>query len=90
MSCVNPRAPTGETAPVFRTSFGFWFVTRYDLCQSIMRNDAGWSVSERSGYQGPTPGFAFEVMARMVLTMDGLDHTRLRRLVSTIFAGRAR
>ena len=62
-----------ETAPVFRTSFGFWFVTRYDLCQAIMRNDAGWSVSESSGQEGATPGFAFEVMAA-----HGADDGRTR------------
>lgn len=78
-------------APVYRTPFGFWYVTRYDLANAIMRADASWSVAAASA-SSPTPhheGFAFEVMARMLLTMDGVDHARLRRLVSTIFTGRA-
>lgn len=89
----DPRpvyAELRERAPVYRTSFGFWYVTRYDLATSIMRADAAWSVSASSA-STPTAhhdGFAASVMGRMVLTTDGEVHTRLRRLVSTIFTGR--
>lgn len=93
-AAADPRpfyAELRERAPVYRTPFDFWYVTRYDLANQIMRSDVDWSVAESSA-STPRPhhdGFAFDVMARMVLTMDGLDHTRLRRLVSTIFTGRA-
>jgi cytochrome P450 len=44
----DPRpfyAELREHAPVLRTPFGFWYVTRYDLAQAVIRNDAAWSVS---------------------------------------------
>jgi cytochrome P450 len=76
---------------VYRTPFDFWYVTRYDLANAIMRGDAAWSVAASSASSSghDHDGFAFQVMARMLLTMDGVDHSRLRRLVSTIFTGRA-
>jgi len=90
----DPRpfyAELRQRAPVYRTPFGFWYVTRYDLANSIMRGDAAWSVAASSASSPAThhDGFAFDVMARMLLTMDGVDHARLRRLVSTLFTGRA-
>ncbi len=90
----DPRsfyAELREQAPVYRTPFDFWYVTRYDLANAIMRGDSAWSVTaaSASAHGAHHERFAFEVMARMLLTMDGVDHTRLRRLVSTIFTGRA-
>lgn len=90
----DPRpfyAELRERAPVYRTPFDFWYITRYDLANAVMRSDAAWSVAAASS-SSPShhhDGYAFEVMAQMLLTMDGVDHTRLRRLVSTIFTGRA-
>ena len=72
-----------EQAPVYRTPFDFWYVTRYDLANAVMRGDSAWSVAAASGssHGAHHERFAFAVMARMLLTMDGVDHTRLRRLV---------
>ena len=93
-AAADPRpfyAELRERAPVYRTSFGFWYVTRFDLANAIIRADSDWSVSAASAaVPGPHhDGYAPQVMSRMVLTMDGVDHTRLRRLVSRIFTGRA-
>jgi cytochrome P450 len=90
---ADPRpfyAELRQRAPVFRTPFGFWYVTRYDLAQAVIRNDAAWSVSSvASSAAGPPHegSFAFDVMHRMMLTLDGEDHARLRqRLRATIQA----
>jgi cytochrome P450 len=92
---ADPRpfyAELRERAPVFRTPFGFWYVTRYDLAQAVIRNDAAWSVSSVASSSAGAPhhgSFAFDVMHEMMLTLDGEDHARLRRLVSPIFVPRA-
>ena len=92
---ADPRlfyAELRERAPVFRTPFGFWYVTRYDLAQAVIRNDAAWSVSSVASSSAGAPhegSFAFDVMHRMMLTLDGEDHARLRRLVSPVFVPRA-
>lgn len=47
----NPRPlyhTLREAAPVFRTSEGFWYVTRYDLATQILRDDATWHVAPPS------------------------------------------
>jgi NAD(P)-dependent dehydrogenase (short-subunit alcohol dehydrogenase family) len=78
----DPRpfyAELRERASVFRTPFGFWYVTRYDLAQAVIRNDAAWSVSSvASSSAGPPDegSFAFDVMHQMMLTLDGEDHAR--------------
>jgi cytochrome P450 PksS len=85
---ADPRpiyAELREHAPVYRTPFDFWYVTCYPLATTIGRDPATWTVSAPSGHRTPGESFAFDVMARMILTLDGPDHTRLRRLVGTIF-----
>jgi cytochrome P450 enzyme len=92
---ADPRpiyAELRERAPVFRTPFGFWYVTRYDLAVSVVRNDPAWSASAATSSAAAGAhhdGFAFDVMRRMMLTLDSADHARLRRLVSPIFVPRA-
>ena len=90
-AAADPRPFYAELrthAPLYRTPFDFWYVTRYDLASSIMRDDTRWTV-RRPAADHADGGFASEVMDRMILRLDGADHVRLRRLVSTIFTGRA-
>ncbi len=64
-------------------------MTRYELAVALSRDNPGWTVSKPSTTNGRHhDGFAFDVMARMMLTLDGPDHARLRRLVGTIFTPR--
>jgi cytochrome P450 len=58
----------------------------------VIRSDAAWSVSSVASSSAGPPhegSFAFDVMHRMMLTLDGEDHARLRRLVSPVFVPRA-
>jgi cytochrome P450 len=91
-SIEDPRpfyAELRERAPVYRTPFDFWYVTRYDLAVAISRDNTSWTVSRPSSmHGGHHDGFASDAMARMMLTLDGPDHARLRRLVGTIFTPR--
>jgi cytochrome P450 PksS len=84
----DPRpiyAELRRRAPVYRTPFGFWYVTSYELATTLGRDPGTWTVSAPSGGHALADSYAFDVMARMILTLDGPDHARLRRLVGTIF-----
>ena len=46
---ADPRpfyAELRAQAPVYRTPFDFWYVSRYDLAVAISRDDEGWTVSK--------------------------------------------
>lgn len=89
---ADPRpfyAELRAQAPVYRTPFDFWYVSRYDLATAISRDNETWTVSKpTTGGDADHEGYAFGVMGRMMLTLDGADHARLRRLVGTIFTPR--
>jgi cytochrome P450 len=54
-SIADPRpfyTELREQAPVYRTPFDFWYVTRYDLAVAISRDDTGWTVSKPPGTDG--------------------------------------
>jgi cytochrome P450 len=72
-------------APVYRTPFGFWHVSRYDLGVTIARDAERWTVRKPAASTHQEGNFAFDTWGRVMLMMDGPDHARLRRLVSTIF-----
>ena len=76
-------------APVYRTPFDFWYVTRYDLGTAISRDPENWTVRKPDAAHHHAGNFAFVTWERVMLMMDGPDHARLRRLVSTIFTPRA-
>jgi len=75
-------------APVYRTPFDFWYVSRYDIATSISRDNETWTVTRPANGGAHHEGYAFGVMGQMMLTLDGADHARLRRLVGTIFTPR--
>jgi cytochrome P450 len=75
-------------APVYRTPFDFWYVSRYDLAAAISRDNETWTVTKPGNGDAHHEGYAFGVIGRMMLTLDGADHARLRRLVGTIFTPR--
>jgi len=74
-----------ERAPVYQSPFGFWYVSRFDIGESISRDDESWTVNPVGGAHPHLDRFAFRTWHRTMLTIDGADHRRLRRLVSPVF-----
>nr|WP_271208815.1 cytochrome P450 [Rhodococcus wratislaviensis]GLK33168.1 cytochrome P-450 like protein [Rhodococcus wratislaviensis] len=87
----DPRpfyAELRERVPVYRTPFGFWYLTRYEDVQESTRLDAEFPVNNPAA--GPPPdSYAFQVAGRFLLQLEGAEHARIRGQVSTAFAGRA-
>lgn len=85
-----------EHAPIIRSPFGPWFVTRWDEVHTVLRRP-GMSVEDRN-IDGPTRrDHLHELLGpdrpvreqRGILNIDPPDHTRIRRLVSRAFTPRA-
>jgi cholest-4-en-3-one 26-monooxygenase len=62
---------------------GFWVLSRYADVQAANRD-----VELFSSYDGPTVRIVPEVAGAMLVSMDGRDHVRLRRLISAGFTPR--
>ena len=62
---------------------GFWALSRYVDVQSANRD-----VELFCSYDGPTVRIVPEVRGTMLVSMDGRDHVRLRRLISAGFTPR--
>jgi len=81
-------------APVHRSAFGFWALSRYDDCQQLLRhpgvgkdfsgtaNALGLTDEQRGGQD------RFRNDRSNMLTTDPPDHTRLRGLVTRAFTPR--
>lgn len=80
------------TAPVFRTSFGPWFITRHEDVAFVLRDRRfGRAYNEEAQKRyGPEalnePALA--AISRMMLFLDPPDHTRVRSLVASAFAAK--
>lgn len=85
-----------ESAPVLRTPFGGWMVTRYEAVDRVLRSSA---FRTPRGYRdandpaGP-PRFAPDGLLTLhrknwVLFQSGEAHTRLRKLIMKVFTPRA-
>jgi cytochrome P450 len=75
-----------EHAPVFRTSLGFWYVTRYDLALAIVRNPTGW-VNHPIDSEHAHPvrkSYALDLWHHAFLYLDGADHKHMRGLVGEL------
>jgi len=62
---------------------GFWVVTRHDDVQAVNRNTDLFSALD-----GPQLSRRPEIAGATLVSMDGTDHTRLRRLISSGFTPR--
>ena len=90
-----PRyAKLREVAPVHRSAFGFWALSRYDDCQQLLRHPG---VGKDFSGLVPTAGLSDEQRAAEdrfrndrsnMLVTDPPDHTRLRGLVTRAFTPR--
>jgi cytochrome P450 len=87
----DPRpfyAELRERAPVYRTPFGFWYLTRYEDVNESIRLDKEFRVLNDAA--GPPPdSYAFQVAGRFLLQLEGTEHARIRGLVNTAFSGKA-
>ena len=78
-----------EEDPVFETNFGYWYVSRYDDANRLLRDGslgAGRGVPDSMGI---TSGPLYDLMTTWMMAIDGPEHTRVRRLVSRAFTPRA-
>lgn len=97
----NPHplyAQMREEAPIYHavgpvSGHDFWFMTRYDDCVRVLRDDRFikdsdkvLSDEQRARFGQPDPVFA--AINRHMLNLDPPDHTRLRSLVHKAFTPR--
>ena len=78
-----------EQDPVFETNFGYWYVTRYEDANRLLRDGslgAGRGVPDSMGI---TSGPLYDLMTTWMMAIDGPEHTRVRKLVSRAFTPRA-
>ena len=78
-----------EQDPVFETNFGYWYVSRYDDANRLLRDGtlgAGRGVPDSMGI---TSGALYDLMTTWMMAIDGPEHSRVRRLVSRAFTPRA-
>jgi cytochrome P450 len=62
---------------------GFWVLSRHDDVQAVSRNPELFSA-----FDGPQLSHQPEIAGAMLVSMDGADHVRLRRLISAGFTPR--
>jgi cytochrome P450 len=78
-----------EQDPVLETNFGYWYVSRYDDANRLLRDGslgAGRGVPDSMGI---TSGPLYDLMTTWMMAIDGTEHTRVRKLVSRAFTPRA-
>ena len=79
--------------PVWQSEIGPWFITGYDECARLLRDQRltrrfGDSWDQRAIIQNSVGRDWFEEQSRWMLWLDPPDHTRLRGLVSKAFTPR--
>ena len=78
-----------EAHPVYRTPFGYWFVTGFEEADRIYKDSARWSrrpvvlaaPHPLVAKQGPTKTF----FAENLLALDGVEHQRMRGVLNAVF-----
>jgi len=75
--------------PVYRSDFGYWYVSRYADANALVRDarlGSGRGVPDSFGI---TSGPLFDLMTSWLMALDGPSHTRVRRLISRAFTPRS-
>jgi hypothetical protein len=78
-----------EEDPVYATNFGYWYVSRYEDANRMLRDPtfgAGRGVPDSMGI---TSGPLHDLMTTWMMAIDGPAHTRVRKLISRAFTPRA-
>jgi cytochrome P450 len=77
-----------ERAPVYRSPFGVWFVTRYADAVAVLADPRfrhpDYRLPER---QSETSRQLAMLQSNMMIASNPPDHTRLRRFVADVFTG---
>jgi cytochrome P450 len=75
--------------PVYETDFGYWYVSRYDDITALLRDGrmvAGTGVADSIGLP---PGRLHDLMDTWMMSVDGPEHAKVRRLCNHVFTPRA-
>jgi hypothetical protein len=78
-----------EEEPVHATNFGYWYVSRYDDANRMLRDPALGAGRGVPDSMGITSGPLYELMTTWMMAIDGPAHSRVRRLISRAFTPRA-
>ena len=78
-----------EEDPVYATNFGYWYVSRYDDANRLLRDPALGAGRGVPDSMGITSGPLYDLMTTWMMAIDGAEHTRVRRLISRAFTPRA-
>jgi hypothetical protein len=78
-----------EDDPVHATNFGYWYVSRYDDANRLLRDPALGAGRGVPDSMGITSGPLHDLMTTWMMAIDGAEHTRVRRLISRAFTPRA-
>jgi cytochrome P450 len=78
-----------EASAVHAGPYGYWYVSRYDDIQRLLRDPAMVSGTGVIDSLGLTSGPLFDVMTSWLMALDGDAHGRARRLISSVFTPRA-
>jgi pimeloyl-[acyl-carrier protein] synthase len=78
-----------EEDPVHETNFGYWYVSRYDDANRMLRDAALGAGRGVPDSMGITSGPLYDLMTTWMMAIDGPAHTRVRRLISRAFTPRA-
>ncbi len=76
-------------APIARTAFGALVIERVQVHALLADPRLDSSLLPIVRMQGLTDGPIYDLLARALLSVDGEDHTRLRKLVSRAFTPRS-
>lgn len=76
-------------APVFYWEpWGLWFLTAYEDCATLLRDDRLGHAPLVANYAPPQQAALWKMQSNWLLTMNPPDHTRLRGLVQKAFTPR--
>src|SRR4029079_18063484 len=78
-----------EQDPVFQTNFGYWYVSRYDDANRLLRDGSLGAGRRVPDSMGITSCPLCDLMPTWMMAIDGPEHTRVRKLVSRAFTPRA-
>ena len=78
-----------EEHAVYQTDFGYWYVTRYEDANQMLRDPTLGADRGVPDSMGITSGPLHDLMTTWMMAIDGPAHTRVRRLISRAFTPRA-
>jgi pimeloyl-[acyl-carrier protein] synthase len=78
-----------EAHPVYRTPFGYWFVTSFEHGSAIYKDNVGWSrrpvVLAAPHPLVSKPGPTSTFFGENLLALDGAEHQRMRSVLNRVF-----